>query len=242
MSQYQSPFEQQTMEERPKTSGLAITALVMSLVAIIPCLGLLLAPIAVILGLIGAITVSGNPARKGTGLAVAGILIGALVFAGQVWGIYAFWDRFAGPVMRGPDAALEAGFNGDAGGFKSEFHGPGATADDATVIAFVDALRSRYGEYQSCALDQAASTQPSTGQPSQVFPYVLQFESGPVSAEAEMIFADQNTGTILMKWTYIEILDSEQGTLIYPPEEAVGEQPAGEDEGETTGDAAGDGG
>jgi hypothetical protein len=249
MSQYQSPFEQQTME-RPRTSGLAITAFVLSLVAIIPCLGLLLAPIGVILGLVGVVTVAGSPARKGAGLAVAAIVIGAIVFGGQLWGGYMLWQTIVGPVMRGPNDALVAGFAGDIAGFKSHFHGEGAAADDATAKAFIDELRARYGEYQSCTPDNARGAQPSYGQPSQVIPYTLQFKNGSVSAEAEMIFADESTGQIfIMKWGYIKILDPERGDLRYPPAaekaekqpagEEAAEQPAGEQKDEATEEAEG---
>jgi hypothetical protein len=229
MSQIENPYASEpTYQEPPKTSGLAITALILSLVGIIPCVGLLTAPIGFLLGLIGAVTIGGNPNRKGVGLAVAAIVIGGLLALGQGYGTYWFSSKVGGAiqkVMSGPNDALQAGLNGDIAAFKAEFYGAGATAADAEAQAFLDELTNRYGDFVSCRFDDTSgqAAQPAPGQTSLPFPYVLTFSSGTVNAETEIVFGDQNTGAAFInKLGYILVFDPDRGDLRYPPAPAAG--------------------
>jgi hypothetical protein len=245
MSQMDNPYAQEaTYQEPPRTSGLAITALVLSLIGIIPCLGLITAPLGLLLGLIGAATIGGNPNRKGMGFAITAVVIGLLCAGVQGYGAYWFYDKgrqVYQVMMAGPEDALTAGFAGDVSGFKDRFHGPGSAADDAVAQAFINDLRNRYGDFVSANFPQnQASSPPPTGQPSMVLPYEFEFANKTVSAEAELIMADQQTGAWVMKWSYIEVFDPDQGDLRYPPQRGGGAGPV--DAGGDGGDAEGDGG
>jgi hypothetical protein len=233
MSQYQSPFEESSMDQA-KTSGLAITALVLSLTAIVPCLGLLTGPLGALLGLVSAVTIPSNPARKGTGLAVTAIVIGVVLAAGQGYGTYWFAGKARqvwAKMMGGPAEALSAGFAGDAAAFRDEFHARGGPLSVEDAQAFIDELRTRYGDFVAVNMPmQNQSYQPAPGQTQMVLPYVVEFTNATMNAEVELVLVDEKTGEFLMKWGYITILDPERGDLRYPPAEGSSEvEPAGED-------------
>ncbi|MCZ6835369.1 MAG: DUF4190 domain-containing protein [Planctomycetota bacterium] len=231
MSQFNTPEEPNMyaygdpMAEPPRTSGIAIASLVLSLLGIIPCLGLLTAPIGALLGLIGAITIS--PPKKGKVLAISGLIIGVICFSVQGFGAYYAAQTVKGAmsfVTEGPSSALDEGFAGNYGAFKGKFIGAGATQSDEEVKTFIDELQSRYGTFISSQLDQSgnANAQPPIGQPSFPMSYVLTFNDGSVSASVELVFADvtgQQPG-MLKKFGYIMIQDSDLGDLQYPPDDS----------------------
>ncbi|MGH7169913.1 MAG: DUF4190 domain-containing protein [Gemmataceae bacterium] len=62
----------------PYKNGRALIAYYLGVFSIIPCLGLLLGPAALVLGILGLRYVKANPTAKGTGHAIAGIVMGGL--------------------------------------------------------------------------------------------------------------------------------------------------------------------
>jgi len=240
MSQFQSPFDEQTTEPR-KTSGLAIASLVCSVLFCTAIIGL-------ILGLIAIPAIGSNPARKGKGLATAGIIISLVFLIAQFFLVtkvvvpgYTFIKEYIAFVMAGPDEALSSGMGGDFAGFRGWFVGPGATASDEEAQVFLDELNSRYGAFVSASFDDQSGQAPTgrPGQPRMPFPYILTFESGTVTAEAEIVFVDETTGKMLKKFGYITIFDAEQGDLMYPPADAGASPAPGDREGESPGEDEG---
>jgi len=218
MSQFQESYGGEGgFTEPARTSGLAIGSLVCSLIFFCPITTI----IGPILGVIALATMGGDPPRKGKGLAAIGIILGVVFTAGQFYfgsKAYQFMAGYISFVMEGPDEALSAGMDGDIVAFKASFHGPGATASDEEARAFMDALRERYGDFGSAAFDQQ-SGQPPMGQPGQAampFPYIIEFSSGRVDAEVELVFADESTGEVFKKLGYITVFDEELGDLTYP--------------------------
>jgi hypothetical protein len=199
-----------------KTSGLAIASLVCSLCGIITC-GIT-SLIGALLGLIGLITIGKDPARKGKGMAAAGLILGILISAG--WGVGIFFvGKFFSDIYQfmvtGPTPALQAGFNGDIPGFKAEFSST-VTATDDEARAFIAEMTSRYGVFSGGQMNQQkAPPQPAPGQPKIAVPYVLQFSGASVDAMAELEFADPNTG-FTKKLLYIQVIDPVKGDLWYP--------------------------
>jgi len=214
---YQDPYGQAMMPPK-KTSGLAIGALVCSLVGIVAC-GIT-APIGVILGAVGFATTGPSAQRKGRGLSIAAIIIGVIVTVGWVYGGKMAYDFIGGFVkfsMEGPNEALTKGFAGDIPGFQASFHGDGATAPAAEAKSFLDMLEQRYGKYQSAAINQNSNSQPQSNQQPQItLPYTLTFANATVDADVELIFADQKTGTILKKLGFIAVTDATLGNLTFP--------------------------
>ena len=224
MSQFDTSFDATTPEQQ-KTSGLAIASLVCSLICCVPITTIL----GILLGIGAMVSIGGDPAKKGKGLAVTGIVLG-LIFTG-IQGFYypkipdgvryvkELWTLW----MKGPNEALTMGFAGDTAGFKSSFFGDGATAPDEEVEAFIETLRARYGEFVSCRFDEQAGTTGGMGQPSMPVPYIIEFEGGTVSGEAEVVFTDPQRTQVVNKLGYVTIFDPDLGDLTYPGEVVVPE-------------------
>lgn len=62
----------------PYTNPRALTAYYCGVFALIPVVGLVLGPIALVLGILGLLFVNANPTAKGTGHAIAGIVLGTI--------------------------------------------------------------------------------------------------------------------------------------------------------------------
>jgi len=218
MTQMQAPtFEAPNAAstgEPVRTSGLAITALICSLIFCCPCTTI----VGVLLGVIAIPVISGNPARKGKGMALIAIVIGLVATVVQFMGGRWYYGNIVLPVTEGPKVALVAGFAGDAQGFKDEMFGAAAQASDAEVQAFIDQLRSRYGEFQGCTLDEASMGGMPMGSQSVSMPYILEFSGGSVPAKTTMSPVDAQ-GQFLgkMKFSEITITDADRGDITFPP-------------------------
>jgi hypothetical protein len=217
MSHLDTPPFDATAAGPQKTSGLAIASLVCSLICCIPITTIL----GILLGVGAMISIGGDPAKKGKGMAITGIVLGIVFTVGQ--GLlyppaYGYIKATIELVHSGPSTALAAGFAGDTAGFKDQFYGAGAAASDAEAQAFINALRSRYGEYVDCRFDEAAGQpkQPGFGTPSVPFPYVIEFAGGQVNAEAQIVFSDAQKGGFINKLGYITVFDGDLGDLTYP--------------------------
>jgi len=224
-----------TFDPQPaaKTSGLAVTSLIFSLILCCP----LTTVIGPLLGLGALLQIGRNPALKGRGLAFAAIIMGVAFSIAQGIGMYQGYKAFILPVAEGPRVVFETGFANDPTGFRAEFFGAGAAGSDAEVQAFIDELRQRYGEFVSLRFDDANSPQPAFGQPSAPFPYEITFENATVSVEAELVFVDEATGAFVMKWGSIIIFDPDLGNLTYPPGGDDGNGPDETDDADTDDEA-----
>lgn len=199
-----------------KTSGMAIASLVCSLIC---CLPVTTIP-GVLLGIAAMVSIGNDPAKKGKGIAVTGIVLGVLFTVGQA-AIYPpaidYIKEMLKLVEKGPETALIAGFDGDIAGFKSQFHGPGAMATDAEAQAFLDQLRARYGEFELTSM-RGQSQQSPFGQPIVTFDYVLIFKNTEVKCATEIAFSDPKKGGFINKLSSITVDDPDLGLLVYPPE------------------------
>ena len=127
--------------EPPRTSGLAIASLVCSLVFCCP-LTTLLGPL---LGAIAIAMIGGNPARKGKGVAAAGIIIGLLLSAAWAGMIYVGYTTVVKPTMVGPLEEIKALQDGDYDTFRATMFGDLAGLSDDELRVFGEELESRYG-------------------------------------------------------------------------------------------------
>jgi hypothetical protein len=73
----------------PYRNGFALAAYYCGVFGLIPCLGLLLGPTALTLGILGWRYVARHPEAKGTAHAVVGIVLGVLATLGN-WGVLIF--------------------------------------------------------------------------------------------------------------------------------------------------------
>lgn len=215
MTQFGAPVDEFESTQEQKTSPLAIASLVCSLICCVPVTTI---P-GILLGIWAMVSINGNPALKGKGLAMAGILLGVIFTAGQAF-VYPKAIEFIGKswemVMRGPNDALTSGFAGDPTAFKSHFYGKGVRASDAEAQAFIDTIRSRYGEFQGCEVDQSGQPPVSFGQPTATFAYVLTFDNAVVDCRTKIIWADERTSATVFKLGRITITDPDFDDLTYP--------------------------
>ncbi len=217
-----TPFGEEHLVEK-KTSGLAIGSLICSLIMCCP-LTTIIGPI---LGLAAVFTIGSNPARKGKGLAFAGIIIGIIATAG--WGVASVWgyNNFYVPEQEGPVAVMTAGFAGDNQAFRMGLMGEAANGTDEEIQEFIDALRDRYGDFIICEIDKVEFTMnPPTFeelmQPVKTYPYIFQFENATLKARVDLSAQDPQTGNFLwgLKFGTILILDDNLGDIVYPKNEA----------------------
>jgi predicted Zn finger-like uncharacterized protein len=80
------PTEEAVSTIIPYKNGRALIAYYLGIFSLIPCAGLLLGPAALLLGILGLRYVNANPTAKGTGHAIAGIVLGGLTTLGN-WGL-----------------------------------------------------------------------------------------------------------------------------------------------------------
>ena len=71
----------------PYKNGKALAAYYCGVFALIPCIGLILGPIALILGIMGLKYAKEHPRARGQAHAIVGIVLGGLVLLGHVTGI-----------------------------------------------------------------------------------------------------------------------------------------------------------
>ncbi|MCI0683701.1 MAG: DUF4190 domain-containing protein [Gemmataceae bacterium] len=62
----------------PYRNGMALAAYYVGVFSLIPCIALILGPLGIIFGIIGLRRVNANPEVKGTGHAIAGIVLGSI--------------------------------------------------------------------------------------------------------------------------------------------------------------------
>jgi hypothetical protein len=74
----------------PYTNPKALIAYYCGVFALIPCAGALLGPVALVLGILGLSYVKQHPTAKGTGHAIAGIVLGSLALLFN-WGAILFF-------------------------------------------------------------------------------------------------------------------------------------------------------
>ncbi len=205
MNQFEN-IETESLAPRPPWSALAVTSFVLALTCV-------LSPLGVLLGLVATVKRGG---KRGLGFAIAAILVGA-VLSVVAYGLGYLTFLSYRLVEKGPRIALTAGFDGDAAGFKAEFHGAGAAAPDESVESFVEQLRSRYGEFAASQQAGPPPQQPPMGQGPMEFPYRLTFDRGNADATVEVIFADPDEGFV---WRIgsIEVHDADQGDVRFPPD------------------------
>jgi predicted Zn finger-like uncharacterized protein len=71
----------------PYRNGRALAAYYCGVFSFIPCIGLILGPIALVLGILGLRFARAHPSAKGTGHAIAGIVCGSITTLGN-WGFF----------------------------------------------------------------------------------------------------------------------------------------------------------
>ncbi len=149
-------------EEPRKTSIAAVLALISSLIICVPILTQLLG---ILFGVIGVVSVSRSGGRrKGTGLAIAGIVISVVVMAGFAFAGLSLKTLFE-KLGSEPDAMMTALYTDDFTTVRNSFAANvGESMSDADFMALRTKLESEYGTYQKSELHWSFSTFEKLGQ------------------------------------------------------------------------------
>lgn len=201
---------------RGGSNPLAAISLVCSLVFLCP-ITTFLGPV---IGLFALLSTREDPARRGRGMAVAGIVIGT-VFS-LMWG--AIMVMYVAEMRRAqfrmialPTEALEFGTEGDVDAFQARFTPDGAELPDEVAAAFLDALGDRYGEFQP----EPTRTHTPEGGEAGTVEFELVFEAA--SPRAVLVFHIEpgvRNFSETVRIESLEIVDPERGNLRYPPRES----------------------
>jgi hypothetical protein len=199
-------------ESPPVVSKMSVVSLVLSLVFCCP----LTSFAGIVTGLIGLF--ASGPRVTGRWLAVLGILLGIAGLSLQGAGGVIGYRAVVRPILIGPQEAIIAGQSGDIAAFRSAFipisDAKGGSEDAAK--AFIQEVTSRYGTLKSAALDQnSAPAAPRQGADDFEGEYLLDFAQGRIRARCTIEVSDQNS-QLTMKIISIEILDSQNGNLVFP--------------------------
>lgn len=151
---YDQQAQPMDWDEPRRTSIMAVLSLISSLIICIPVITQLLG---ILFGILGIVSVSmSGGRRKGTGLAVAGLVISIVVLAGfgftgtKIYGVLI-------EIGKTPDPMLTAVFSDDFVTARSSLSAvQRQTASDADFTALHARLQADYGVYEKCELDWEA--------------------------------------------------------------------------------------
>ena len=198
----------------PRMSVCAVASLVLGLVLCCPLTSLA----AIVLGAVGLNATKARMA-SGRGLAIAGLGLGLVGTALQLaFGAWSYTTIYA-PLMEGPAPALRAGLDGGASAMVSRFTIPEGTKVDAEAAAFLEVIKSRYGNLVSCALDRSTQAPtPDSKRPEFEADFEIRFERATIKARSCTLITTPD-GRLSMKLRWIELIDPAQGDLRFPPAE-----------------------
>ncbi len=208
-----------------RTSGLAITSLVLSAVVCCPVTTLL----GILLGAIAWVKVRRDPTRAGAGLALAAMVIGVAATISQISIGWWAWETMYRPVLYGPEDALTAAYAGDRDAFREQFSLAPGQASDAEIDEFAATLRERYGAFGTATLDIGSLSQrPAGSDPEIPAEYELRFAKENLHAKAEFTVTAGAAGRFGPRIRWLEIIDPELGSLRFPRQQSTDAPAAGE--------------
>ena len=211
-------FEGREEEPPPQTGKLAIASLVCGLLFCCP-ITTLLAPL---LGIAHFISAAGKPWIRGAGLAIGGILLGLVMTGGWVflsWASYQFMQQ----AMRLPDEALAALSAGDVAEFRSKWSGlEEGSAGEAQIAAFRQDLENRYGSFESIRFNEQVQEPPAERQQAFVLPFIATFSGVEDGVMMNVTFLPTGQGFEILIMQ-IEVIDEQQGNIVFPGPEGTPE-------------------
>jgi hypothetical protein len=209
MSEFDTYYDQ--LEPRqPRTSALAVSSLVCSLICCLPGVPL----IGVLLGIGGIVATSRNPSLQGRGLAITGLVLGILLTIGQALIILVAAMSMA-QFRHVPAEALRPGFAGDYAGFREHFGVAGRALPDDDAAAFIAELRDRYGELVESRIDWAGMGEWDHSRDVTTFTAVLVFDREEVKA-AFVMDLRQTAEEDMPILQSIRIIDRQRGDVMFP--------------------------
>lgn len=207
--------------EPRRLSALAVTSLVLVLIAWCPVVGLL----GPLLGLVAVILILINPAVKGLPLAIAGIVIGLGLQVALWVGIGRIFEE----AVERPREFIVAVQDRDWTAVRATSAGDAAAASEEAMIAFADALDARYGRFTEWEpVPPPPGTQPDPATGMYPFSFLVRTADGSEATIAfDMMIVDEATGSILWRPASITVTGTDGSVIVFPPPtpEAAAEVP-----------------
>lgn len=208
---YDDPLMPPEMPAPRRLSALAVTSLVLVLIAWCPVVGLL----GPLLGLIALILILINPAVKGLPLAIAGIVLGL----GLQVALWVGVGRIFEEAVERPREFMVAVQDRDWTAVRATSAGDAAAASEEAMIAFADALDARYGrftEWEPVPPPPGTQPDPATG----LYPFaflVRTADGSEATISFDMLIADEATGSILWRPAAVTVTDADGTVIAFPP-------------------------
>lgn len=206
--------------EPPKTSLLAVSGFVSSLIFCCPLTSL----VGLLLGVGGLVSVSSsNGRRKGTGLAAAAIIISIVSMAGQIWFAQKLVPYFQGVgrivvlSMVGPQPLISDLQLGDIESARTYLYPPlDEVITDGQLQYFADQITERYGAVQEWVPQQySPQTTSGTGEQTINLTSQLNFANQTCRASIQISFFQGPNGMIEQSGiSQITIEDKDLGDLV----------------------------
>ncbi len=199
-------------------SGLAITALVFSLIICCPITTI----IGPILGVIALIRMRGKQHISGKGFAWSAIVVG--IIATVLWAIASifiakFATEFVEQTKRVSTETIQAGYDGDYDTFRSHLARSSSKVTDVEIKTFIELLNERFGTFDTAFLNMEEQNQEiqSTNQEAPI-PIRFIFETKDTTGYIVFEFVPSKNFDYEMQIGCIKIRDSENGDIIFPPD------------------------
>lgn len=203
--------------DRPAPTHLCRTSVLAAMFAVPVCcppMGLL----ACIAGAVALRQIRHDAALHGRGLAWAAIGVGAISAVLMSW---ALWTNGLGTLWAGPNPPMQALMRADAAAMPEHWSGPAAVLPDADLAAFAEQLTSRYGTFSHARASELRRTplEQSGRNPVVSVPITLVFERQRVEADLGLQRFDPDSGSVVMRWRSLRVIDAARGDLLFPPGE-----------------------
>ena len=206
---------EQTSRQR---SGLAVTALVFSLIICCPITTI----IGPILGVIALVRMKSKPHISGKGFAWSAIVVG--IVATVLWAIASmfiakFATEFVEQTKRVSTETIQAGYDGDYDTFRSHLARSSSTVTDGEIKTFIELLKKRFGTFDTAFLNMQEQNQDiqSTNREAPI-PIRFIFETKDTTGYIVFEFVPGKDLDYEMQIGCIKIRDPENGDIIFPPD------------------------
>lgn len=209
----ENPDAEQTSSHR---SGLAVTALVFSLIVCCPITTI----IGPILGVISLVRMKSKPHISGKGFAWSAIIVG--IIATVLWAIASmfiakFATEFIEQTKRVSTETIQAGYDADYDTFRSHLSRSSSKVTDSEIKTFIELLQERFGTFDTAFFNMEEQNQEiqSTNQEAPI-PIRFIFETKDTTGYIVFEFVPGKNFDYEMQIGCIKIRDSENGDIIFP--------------------------
>jgi len=174
--------------------------------------------LACITGAVSLRQIRRNPNLRGRWLAWSSIVVGAVCATVMCT---LLWTHGLGLLARGPTPPLRALMDASPEAMREHWTGPARELAEPDLRACAEQLRSRYGELLSASASalRTAPLKPVPGRSIATLPITIRFERATTEADLGLELFDPITGSTVMRWRSLRVIDPVAGEITFPPGE-----------------------